>query len=167
MKLTLRKAEDVTKILEYFNYFHDSFIKLFIITSRDSFEKVSRTRNRKFTESILQNVTGKFDAEIHLAHHNYANGKVPLNQIIRAKFINVRDVLYDLSLRPGWYTDWTIDQLTIVPQKQNDTDKNKGPRFNLWIQRNFCENNTRWIPTTSNVLHFEMAEFEEVEEVSI
>jgi hypothetical protein len=96
-------VEEATKILDYFNGFHDGFIQRMVIESKD-----------RINEDFGQTCTGVFEVEIDLAHYNYAAGTKPFrpyNQIVRARFRDVQDVLCDF--REGFLGN-TILSLSIV-----------------------------------------------------
>ena len=85
----LASVEDAVRILDYFNGFHDGFIKRMVIESKDSIH-----------EDFSQTCTGVFEVEIDFSHYNYAAGADPFhpyNQIVRARFSNVQDVFCDLG----------------------------------------------------------------------
>jgi hypothetical protein len=99
----LSSVEEATKILDYFNGFHDGFIQRMVIESKD-----------RISEDLSQTCTGLFEVEIDLAHYNYAAGTEPFhpyNQIVRARFRNVQDILCDF--REGFLGN-TILSLSIV-----------------------------------------------------
>ena len=96
-------VEEGAKVLEYFNGFHDGFMKRIGIESRD-----------EICEDLSQTCTGLFDVEADLAHYNYQMGAEPLgphNQVVRAVFRNVQDIFFDLSEGFGGNT---IIRLSIV-----------------------------------------------------
>jgi len=51
------------KALDYFNGFHDGFMKRIMFTSQDQIER-----------DLSQACTGVFDVEIDFAHYNYPRG---------------------------------------------------------------------------------------------
>ena len=95
--------ESAAKALDYFNGFHDGFMKRIVLESRD-----------RISEDLSQSCTGMFDVEIDFAHYNYSEGAEPFhphNQIVRAEFRNVQDILTDF--REGFLGN-TIINLSIV-----------------------------------------------------
>jgi hypothetical protein len=99
----LSSADEAAKILDYFNGFHDGFIKRIVIESKD-----------RINEDLSQTCTGVFEVEIDLAHYNYAAGHDPFhpyNQIVRAKFRNVQDIFCDFRQE---FLGNTILSLSIV-----------------------------------------------------
>ena len=79
--------ESAARALDYFNGFHDGFMKRIVIESRD---RIGADRG--------QSCTGLFDVTIDFAHYNYPDGAAPFhpyNQIVRAKFRNVQDIVSD------------------------------------------------------------------------
>ncbi|MBZ5590707.1 MAG: hypothetical protein LAP39_00610 [Acidobacteriia bacterium] len=99
----LSSVAEANKILDYFNGFHDGFIRRMVIESRD-----------RINEDLSQTCTGVFEVEIDLAHYNYpagAEGFHPYSQIVRARFRNVQDILCDF--REGFLGN-TILSLSVV-----------------------------------------------------
>jgi hypothetical protein len=100
----LSSEKEASGMLDYFNGFHDGFIKRMVIESKD-----------RITEDLSQTCTGVFELEIDLAHYNYAAGADPFhpyNQIVRARFRNVQDIVCDF--RQGFLGN-TILGLSVVP----------------------------------------------------
>jgi hypothetical protein len=62
----LKTAEEAAAILEYFNGFHDGFIKRLTLNSFDYFESRG-----------VQACSGRLDLELVIAHYNYRNGNLP------------------------------------------------------------------------------------------
>jgi hypothetical protein len=97
-------GETAARALDYFNEFHDGFMKRIVFESHD-----------RIDEDRSQCCTGVFDVEIDFAHYNYAEGAEPFHphdQIVRAVFRNVRDILVDLR---GGFIGNTIISLSITP----------------------------------------------------
>jgi hypothetical protein len=91
------------KVLDYFNGFHDGFMKRMVIQSEDRIE-----------EDLSQTCTGVFDVEIDFAHYNYPDGAAPFHpsgHIVRAQFHHVQDILIDLG---GKFLGNTIIALSIA-----------------------------------------------------
>lgn len=100
---TVTSPETAAGALDYFNGFHDSFMKRIVIESQDRIE-----------EDLGQTCTGLFDVEIDFAHYNYADGSAPFhpyNQIIRANFRNVQDILADFQVA---YLGNTVMSLSVA-----------------------------------------------------
>jgi hypothetical protein len=90
----LTTPEEAETILEYFNGFHDGFIKELTLSSYDYFE-----RRR------AQVLSGWLDLELVIAHYNYRNGEPPANQIVHARFTQIRQLHADM---PGGAAEWSI-----------------------------------------------------------
>jgi len=106
-RFTVSSAETAASMLDYFNGFHDGFMKRIAITSQDRIE-----------EDLSQTCTGVFDVEIDFAHYNYADGANPFHghkQIVRAQFRNVRDIVADFS---DGFLGNTIISLSIAQEKR-------------------------------------------------
>jgi hypothetical protein len=80
---------NAAEALDYFNGFHDGFIKRMVLTSRD-----------EITEDLAQTCGGVFDVEIDFAHYNYRAGEAPFhpyNQMVRGVFQGVREIALDFG----------------------------------------------------------------------
>ena len=101
---TVSSEETGARALEYFNGFHDGFMQRIVFESQDQIGK-----------DLSQSCTGMFDVEIDFAHYNYQQGSEPFhphNQIVRAEFRNVQDILTDFG---GGFLGNTIISLSIAP----------------------------------------------------
>lgn len=96
---------EAMKLLDYFNGFHDGFIKRLSIVSKDQF--VSRGE---------QQCAGELGLEIIFAHYNYQNGKPPHDQLVEVRFQGVKDVEIEFS---GNSYEWAIDSLTIAESERS------------------------------------------------
>ena len=99
---TVSSAATAAGALDYFNGFHDGFMRRIVLTSQDRIEK-----------DLSQTCSGVFDVEIDFAHYNYPRGAEPFHshdQIVRAQFRSVQDILADF--RDGFLGN-TIITLSI------------------------------------------------------
>jgi hypothetical protein len=103
MKATSLK--EATDFLDYFNGFHDGFIKRLSIVSKDQF--VSRGE---------QQCSGELGLEITFAHYNYQNGKPPHDQLVAARFEGVKDLAIEFS---GNSYEWAIDSLSVAETERS------------------------------------------------
>jgi hypothetical protein len=90
---------EATAALEYFNAFHDGFIRELVLRSHDRFEARG-----------VHAMSGRLDLDIRFAHYNYREGEPPADQLIRATFRQVRDLRTDI---PHWHGEWAIDRVEI------------------------------------------------------
>ena len=93
----VRNLQEAQNALEYFNYFHDAFIKKLSITSADRFEKRG-----------VQATSGVFQVEILFSHYNFQLGEPPPEQIVRATFQWVKD--FQVSIRGVSY-EWSVNRV--------------------------------------------------------
>ena len=93
---TLAEAEAA---LEYFNGFHDGFIRELALRSHDRFEARG-----------VHTMTGRLDLDILFSHYNYRHGEPPADQQVRASFQQVRDLVADIPHRQG---EGSIDRVEI------------------------------------------------------
>jgi hypothetical protein len=106
-RFAVSSEETAADALDYFNGFHDGFMKRIVFTSQD-----------RIDEDLSQTCTGMFDVEIDFAHYNYPRGAEPFHphdQIVRAQFRNVRDILADFS---DGFLGNTIITLYITQEKR-------------------------------------------------
>ena len=92
--------DEVLGLLDYFNGFHDGFIKRLSVLSRDEF--VSRGE---------QHCAGELGLEITFAHYNYQDGRRPHDQLVEARFDGVKELAIEFS---GNSYEWAVDGLTIA-----------------------------------------------------
>jgi hypothetical protein len=90
----LTTPEEAETILDYFNGFHDGFIKQLTLSSYDYFERRG-----------AQVCSGRLDLELVIAHYNYRDGEPPANQAVHARFTHVRHLHTDM---PGGAAEWSI-----------------------------------------------------------
>jgi len=140
-------------VLDYFNRFHDGFMKRIGIVSEDEIDA-----------DHGQQCTGVFDVVVDFAHYNYADGDRPFhpyNQIVRARFRAVHDIFCDLQLG---YLGNTIAALSVTP-KMRITTLGGTPEECLGLQlaRNFyIEQHRRFELRQSDFFTFKHAVFEEL-----
>lgn len=83
--------------LDYFNGFHDGFIKQLALISHDQFEARG-----------VQAGGGGLTLEITFAHYNYQQDSKPVDQLIKANFFKVMNVAIDFS---GLSCEWSVNHL--------------------------------------------------------
>ena len=90
---------DAGSALDYFNGFHDGFVRELALRSHDRFEARG-----------VHELSGWLDLEIVFAHYNYRSGEPPADQLVRARFTRVSALVADFPLAQG---EWSIDRLEI------------------------------------------------------
>src|SRR5215212_4124188 len=93
-KRVVTTAEEAGAVLEYFNGFHDGFIKKLTLVSHDYFEARG-----------TQVCSGRLDLELAIAHCNYRDGEPPADQVVDACFAHVRQLHTDM---PGNAAGWSL-----------------------------------------------------------
>lgn len=109
--MTIRQVTTIQEALEsldYFNGFHDGFIKRLTVSSGDEF--VSRGEQR---------CAGELRLEILFAHYNYQRDTRPHDQMIEARFEGVKDLSISFS---GVSYEWAINNLTIEESRRTRED---------------------------------------------
>lgn len=105
MTNVLKTENDAKTILQFYNSFHDGFIKSICLKSNDHFKP-----NKD------QICSGSFDVSIDFAHHNYNEGKPKYNQMIHADFKDVKDFI--LNAEGVKKYDWSINAIIIERSKR-------------------------------------------------
>lgn len=134
--------------IEYFNAFHDGFIRRFSVESDDEFE-----------DRHTHRTTGPLRVEICFAHNNYGEGRPPIGQLVRARFFGVRDLEVSFTGRP---TDWPINRLCLEPPTTTGESVPTGLRARL-LQPRLVEER-RWEHAEALSFSFDRAEILEVQE---
>lgn len=91
--------QEAIESLDFFNYFHDGFIKRLTVLSQD-----------EFIDRGEQRCSGELQLEITFAHYNYQRDERPHSQTVEARFESVKDLSITFS---GNSHEWAINSLTI------------------------------------------------------
>ena len=95
----IRAPADAAAALDYFNAFHDGFIRELALHSHDRFEARG-----------VHTMSGRLDLELVFAHYNYGRGEPPADQLVRGRFARVSELVADFPLS---HAEWSIDLVTI------------------------------------------------------
>jgi len=142
---TLRTPEEATAIVEYFNGFHDGFIKQLTLSSYDYFERRG-----------VQACSGRLDLEMVIAHYNYREGEPPADQLVHASFRHVRNLQVDM---PGKVADWTIMNVHFE-RGVRPSDLAEEPCFYARLLQNRLDDG-RWVHYQALGFSFQEAQFYE------
>ena len=153
MTLYLRSETDARDILDYFNGFHDGFIKEVSLRSYDSFAK----EGPEITD-IAHRCTGRFDAVIDTAHYNYQSGTQPYHRVVRCQFKNVKDFYVDLRDVKSY--EWPIKVVDIRPGQRHTEHGGMESCFSLVFSWSKLVDN-QWSERREQVFTFQEAEFSE------
>lgn len=99
MLRTITNLNEAEILLDYFNSFHDGFIKQLTIHSHDWFEARG-----------VQTSQERLTLEITFAHYNYQQDTKPAHQLIKASFFEVMDLAIEFS---GLSYEWSIHHLAF------------------------------------------------------
>ena len=113
--LEVRDARSAREAVEYFNAFHDGFVRELRLVSHDRFE-----------DRHTHATTGRLDLHVVFAHSNYDEGRPPFDRLVRATFLEVRDLRTSFTGRP---TDWPIDGLALEPESARLRARLRQPRL--------------------------------------
>lgn len=137
--------------LDYFNGFHDGFMKRIAIVSQDD-----------IGEEYAQSCTGRFDVEIDFAHYNYRfEDRPPHDQIVRAVFHDVQDIFCDFS---EGYVGNPISSLYVhAANRRRGGTTTVEPSIALSLERSFLlEEHRRWETRRMQFFTFSAATFSEL-----
>jgi len=141
----LRTLEDAESILDYFNGFHDGFIKQLVLKSQDEFKDWGH-----------QLCTGDLSLEITFAHYNYAAGTRPHTQIIEARFDKVKNLSIKFS---GKSHEWSIINVFITKDTRTRVDGSIEPCFRAVLLQNRLGEDQEWRTNEDLVFTFSEATF--------
>lgn len=135
---TITTLEEATAALEFFNYFHDGFVRSITVTSADKFESG--------TDQIL---TGELTVELAIMHYNYGGALQPSDNPIVATFDEVKGLTADIT---GRDTDWSISELSITESTRALDSGGTEPCLRAALTQSRLDENGEW--TTNDDLAF-------------
>jgi hypothetical protein len=104
----ISSLDEAKTVLDYFNGFHDGFIKQLAVISHDRFEaRGVQVRGERLT------------LEITFAHYNYQQDTKPAGQRIRARFFEVMNLTIDFS---GVSYEWSINHVSFFETERGLED---------------------------------------------
>lgn len=148
----VNSAADGNSVLDYFNGFHDGFIRRIEIVSHDRFEEIG-----------AQTADGIYDVTIDFSHYNYRCGEDPfhpIDQIVEAGFSDVEDILVDLARE---YLGSPITALYIEAERRrrNLMPEPEGCLALFWGRQRYVEEERRHEFKKERLFTFSRAEFRE------
>ena len=150
MAYPIETIQQARETLQYFNDFHDGFITKLTLISRDTFEADGS-----------QVCTGTFDVEIEFAHYNYTQCPSPYDQIIAARFVDVRGFSLDLTTMSF---EWSIQSFEIeVAERGRVLSDSTEACFLVKLVRAVFDPNGGWQHHESNLFTFKQATFSEIQ----
>ena len=138
--------EDAEAVLEYFNGFHDGFIKQLNLLSHDYFEARG-----------TQVCSGRLDLDLTIAHYNYRTGEPPADQLIHARFAHVRHLHADM---PGNPAEWSLVNVYFERGTRPTTWTEEPCFYARFVQNRLDED--RWVHYPALRFSFREAEFREL-----
>jgi hypothetical protein len=145
-KRVVATAEEARAVLEYFNGFHDGFIKRLTLISYDYFEARG-----------VQACSGRLDLELAIAHYNYREGEPQADQVVQARFADVRHLHADM---PGNAAEWSLINVHFYHGTRL-RERVEEPCFYARFLQNRLDND-RWVLYQPLDFSFREAEFSEV-----
>lgn len=122
---------EAKEALDYFNGFHDGFIKRLSIVSHDEFKSHHE-----------QAFAGELDLEITFAHNNYQDGRRPYNQLVEARFNGVKDLRINFS---GKSYEWSINSISIGETNRLADTGNVEACLKGVLVQNRLEDGRQWV----------------------
>jgi len=152
IRFVVNSASDGKIALDYFNGFHDGFVRRIVIVSRDRFEEIG-----------VQTADGVYDVTVDFAHYNYRNGDEPfhpVDQVVEARFSDVEDIHVDLSRE---YLGSPITALYIEAQRRrrNLLPDREDCLALLWGRQRYVEQDRRYEFIKERLFTFSRAVFRE------
>jgi hypothetical protein len=139
-------VDEAREVLDYFNGFHDGFMKRIAIVSHDDID-----------EEYAQSCTGRFDVEIDFAHYNYRFD----DRIIRAGFRDVQDIFCDFS--EGYVGSTILGLYVNAANRRQGGTTTVEPAMALSLERSFLlEQHRRWENRRMQFFTFSTATFHEL-----
>ncbi len=148
MRYHVSTVEQGREALEYFNAFHDGFIKHLSIHCHDVFEARGVQASR-----------GMLDVELLIAHYNYQEDTRPHDQLILATFHGVTGLAILVS---GLAYEWSIKYVSIAAATRCLDGVRRTPCLELVLVQSRLNPNREWEPHEDVRLAFDHAEFEEL-----
>ena len=134
--------------LDYFNGFHDGFIKRLSLISGDQFEAWG-----------VQSSSERLTLEITIAHYNYQQGTKSPDQLITASFYEVMNLSMAFS---GLSYEWSINHVSISEARRTLEDGRVEACLEAVLTQSRLNNERQWELYDSLKFTFSRAEFEEL-----
>lgn len=140
---------EANEVLDYFNGFHDGFIKRLTVVSHDEFE-----------DRETQQCRGAFDLELVFAHCNYQADTQPHDQLIEARFSRVKDLSIAFS---GQSYEWAIANLSFTETTRSREDGSVEPCLKATLLQHRLTDGREWVIHEDLSFTFTEATFDEVD----
>lgn len=144
----IKNLSEAEAALDYFNGFHDGFIKQLTLISHDQFEVRG-----------VQASGGGLTLEITFAHYNYQQDSKPVDQLIRASFFKVMNVAIDFS---GLSYEWSVNHLTFFETQRALEDGHNESCLGANLVQSRLNSQREWELHEDIRFTFSQAEFEEL-----
>ena len=151
MDYVITTAKEASEALNYFNGFHDGFIKRLTITSHDEF----KSRDEQIC-------AGELDLAIVFAHYNYQNGERHYDQKIEARFNGVKDLMICFS---GTSYEWSVNELAISETQRVGEDGRDEQCLRAVVAQSRLEGGREWVLHDDLSFTFRICTLREVEAV--
>jgi hypothetical protein len=140
--------DEAETALDYFNGFHDGFIKQLALMSHDRFEARG-----------VQASGERLTLEITFAHYNYQQDTKPAHQLIQARFFEVMNLAIDFS---GLSHEWSINHVTFFEMERVIEDGRTAACLGASLVQSRLNAHREWELHEDIRFTFSQAEFEEL-----
>lgn len=148
MTFAVSSWAEAKSLMDYFNAFHDGFIRHLILNSQDSFE---------------QRGTQQYGPGLHLtirfAHYNYRNGAPPPTQQVEATFYDVKQLALDFT---GHAYDWAIQTMGFEEAMRHRDDGVSEPCLRAVLRQSRLSSTQTWVIHDDLTFTFLNAAFTEI-----
>lgn len=148
MRFEVTDAAEAERAIDYFNAFHDGFVKELKLTSHDS-----------FPERGVHAIGGPPDLELVFAHYNYERDTRLPDQLVRCSFVGVMSLRTDLT---GLGTDSPVKYVTIEAASRNRDDGSEESCLRASVFASHLDASRAWSEVEAIRFSFERATFEEL-----
>jgi hypothetical protein len=145
---SLKTIAEAEPILDYFNGFHDGFIKQLVLISHDRFEARG-----------VQTSDERLTLEITFAHYNYQQDTKPTHQLIQARFFEVMNLSLDFS---GLSHKWSVYDVTFFETQRALEDGQTAACLGASLVQSRLNSRREWERHEDVRFTFRWAEFEEL-----
>jgi hypothetical protein len=144
----IANLSEAESALDYFNGFHDGFIKQLALISHDKFEARG-----------VQVSGARLTLEITFAHYNYQQDSMPVDQLIKARFFKVMNVTIDFS---GLSHEWSVNYLKFFETQRILEEGQTEACLGVNLVQSRLNSQRKWELHNDVCFTFNRAEFKEL-----
>ena len=144
----ITNLSEAEAVLNYFNGFHDSFIKQLALIAHDRFEARG-----------VQASGERLTLKITFAHYNYQQDTKPVDQLVKARFFEVMNLSLDFS---GLSYEWSVNHLAFFETERTLEDGQTATCLGLSLVQSRLNPRRKWELHEDARFTFSRAEVEEL-----